>query len=379
MKEATDPLYMTIYKQLRKDIQAGKYGANQRLPTEKELCQTYHVSRITSKKALNMLAEEKLIMRIKGKGSYIFQNQKIFSHTSMNNRKMPIIGVILSTFDNSFGRELLAAIEENCRQQNILCLFFHTLGDQQAEAEALDNCIDLGVDGIIITPVYGTYYNAKILQLVLNDYPIVVVDRALKGIPTHLVCTDNTSAAQQAIDYLVKCGHKKIGVYAHVHKNISSVEDRIEGVKRGLQANNINIDESLFCIRKFNEFLLYQDDERFIQDRNMIIEHLMNNPDITAAFTLNYRIAMLIKCAAAELGLSIPNNLNIICFDSPIEDIPGQYFFSHMQQSYDELGKQAIRLLCTLMQGELTEKPVKIKVPAKFILGTSTNIPSYMQ
>jgi len=376
MNETTDPLYQTIYKQLRKDIQAGKYTANQRLPTEKELCQTYHVSRITAKKALNLLAEEKLIMRIKGKGSYIYQNQKSLTHTS--NRKQPIIGVILSTFDNSFGRELLAAIEENCRQQNILCLFFHTTGNQQSEDIALDNCIDLGVDGIVITPVYGTYYSAKILQLVLNDYPIVVLDRALKGIPTHLVCTDNTAAAQQAIDYLVKCGHKKIGIYAHFHKNISSVEDRVDGAKRSLQANNINTDEALFCTRKFNEFPLYQDDERFIQDRNMIMEHLANNPDITAAFALNYKIAVLIKCAAAELGLSIPNDLNIMSFDSPIEDIPGQYFFTHMQQRQDEIGKQAIQLLCTLMRGESTEKPVKIRVPAKLVLGTSTNIPSYL-
>ncbi|MCL2360866.1 MAG: GntR family transcriptional regulator [Defluviitaleaceae bacterium] len=372
MTNSGEPLYKQICDQLRKDIQTGKFKAGQRLPTEKELCQMYHVSRITSKKALNLLAEENLITRIKGKGSFVYHNQNDANPQPLNDRKIPVIGVIMSVYDNSYGRELLAAIEENCRKKNVLCMFYRSLGDQQVEGKALDDFISYGVDGIIIMPVHGVYYNAKILQLVLNDFPIVVVDRDLKGIPTHFVGTDHLSATEQAMDYLIQAGHRQIGICAPNYKDTSSVEDRIEGAQRSLQKNNIHLDTSLIFTENLDLSPVYSSSESFIKDRQIIMKYLKNNKGMTAAFAINYSTALLIKSAIEELGLSVPDDFNIICFDSPTMEIPGTYFFTHMRQMEDELGKRAFELLCNLMQGELIGRTTKIEIEAKLIVGSST-------
>jgi len=374
MTNSAEPLYKQIYDQLRRDIQTGKYNANKRLPTEKELCQIYHVSRITSKKALNMLAEENIITRIKGKGSYISHNQNGSVRQPTNGRKMPIIGIIVSTFDTSYGRELLAAIEENCRQKNILCMFYRSLGDQQTEGKALDDFISFGVDGIIIMPVHGMYYNAKILQLVLSGFPIVVVDRELRGIPTHFVGTDNVSAAEFAIDHLVKIGHTKIGVFAPCYKDTSSVEDRVKGVKRSLQKNNIQYDTSSFFTEDLETSPVYTCEKSFINDRNSIIKHLTDNSDMTAAFAVNHKTALLIKSAAEEMGHSIPDDLSIICFDSPVMEAPSTYYFTHIRQREEEIGKRAFDLLRAIIHEELDEKTSKIEIAAELILGSSTKL-----
>ena len=52
------PLYEQIYSDIRGQIVQGAFEAGDRLPSEKEISEQYQVSRITSKKALEMLAEE---------------------------------------------------------------------------------------------------------------------------------------------------------------------------------------------------------------------------------------------------------------------------------------------------------------------------------
>ena len=54
---AKETLYGRIYHDLLASIQNGRYKKGALLPSEKELAQRYGVSRITSQKALSMLAE----------------------------------------------------------------------------------------------------------------------------------------------------------------------------------------------------------------------------------------------------------------------------------------------------------------------------------
>lgn len=70
-------LYQKIYNDLLQGIRSQKYPPGSRLPSEKELAEQYGVSRITSKKALEMLADRNLITRRPGKGSYVLENAKI--------------------------------------------------------------------------------------------------------------------------------------------------------------------------------------------------------------------------------------------------------------------------------------------------------------
>ena len=55
------PLYAQIVEQLRHDIQAGLYRQTGRLPTEGELSDQYHVSRITIRRAVDELVSQGLV------------------------------------------------------------------------------------------------------------------------------------------------------------------------------------------------------------------------------------------------------------------------------------------------------------------------------
>lgn len=65
------PLYLQLTDKIRKDIDSGIYKRGQKIPTELELCDLYGVSRITVRKALNELEKENLLVRERGKGTFV--------------------------------------------------------------------------------------------------------------------------------------------------------------------------------------------------------------------------------------------------------------------------------------------------------------------
>lgn len=69
------PLYEQLRLALLDKILLGDYPVGTYLPTEKELCEEYNLSRITARKALEELARTGLIERVQGKGTIISDNR----------------------------------------------------------------------------------------------------------------------------------------------------------------------------------------------------------------------------------------------------------------------------------------------------------------
>ena len=63
--------YQKLAQTLRKQIAAGKRAAGSRLPTEMELAGKYGISRITVRRALQLLEEESLILRRPKLGTFV--------------------------------------------------------------------------------------------------------------------------------------------------------------------------------------------------------------------------------------------------------------------------------------------------------------------
>jgi DNA-binding GntR family transcriptional regulator len=63
--------YQYVADTLRRQILTGQFGPAERLPTERELCEQFAASRITIRRALLILADEMLIQRRQGDGTYV--------------------------------------------------------------------------------------------------------------------------------------------------------------------------------------------------------------------------------------------------------------------------------------------------------------------
>lgn len=63
--------YMMIYDDVKKKIIDGVYGVGDQIPDEKTTCEMFDCSRMTVKKAYDMLVQEGFIYRKQGQGSFV--------------------------------------------------------------------------------------------------------------------------------------------------------------------------------------------------------------------------------------------------------------------------------------------------------------------
>jgi GntR family transcriptional regulator len=70
-KQLPIPLYHQLKMILLKDIQSGRWKADDRLPTESELEKAYRVSKITVRQALRELADSGYVRREQGRGTFV--------------------------------------------------------------------------------------------------------------------------------------------------------------------------------------------------------------------------------------------------------------------------------------------------------------------
>ncbi|MEQ8823181.1 MAG: GntR family transcriptional regulator [Filomicrobium sp.] len=69
------PLYAQVAQVIRSEIALGRFGIGTILPSELDMAQTFNVSVGTMRKALAMLADDKMIRRSRGRGTEVIASQ----------------------------------------------------------------------------------------------------------------------------------------------------------------------------------------------------------------------------------------------------------------------------------------------------------------
>lgn len=363
-------LYETIYDDLLKCIQDGTYPPGSRLPSEMEISDKYNVSRITSKKALDMLVEESLIARKPGKGSYVLGKEH--QTEAVKREKAPVreegqkhlVGVVLDAFGQAFGSEMLLGIEYECRKRGYDMLLKCTYGDREEENRAIRRMIELGVEGIILMCVQGENYNAEIMKLAIQGFPMVLVDRRLQGLPIPFVGTDNYRAAKELVDYLIQKGHKKICFLSQDIYHISTVAERFEGYRDSGLEKGILTNEKLW-VTDINSVLPRVEDSREEVEQSIgkLEKYIEENPDITAFFAVNWEIGAFVYEILEKMGLE--QKKEVVSFDG----LEGKCvpLYTHVQQGEYMIGVTAVSVLDDRICGK--EVAEKHYIPYQIVYG----------
>ena len=84
MSHRKEPLYQTVYKDLFEKINNGYYNPGDLIPTEEQLRETYNVSRVTVRKACDMLVKDDLVERTPGYGTVV--KKKYWTQKSLDQK-----------------------------------------------------------------------------------------------------------------------------------------------------------------------------------------------------------------------------------------------------------------------------------------------------
>jgi GntR family transcriptional regulator of arabinose operon len=358
------PLYTQIREYVLDKINQNIWKPGDRLPSENEFAEQFNVSRITVKNALTQLIENNLIYRIQGKGSFVSLDpageKLLYSQEPMvySSKTKQLIAYLMPRLENTFTAQLLNGIESELTKLDYRLIYCKTYDSQKTEKEILREVIQLGVKGIIIFPVDGETYNEEILRLTLNDFPLVVVDRYLRGIETNCVCSDNVEGAREVTTYLIENGHRQIGFISTAYQGTTSIEDRLVGYERALAENQIPVEHRLrlvhFDAEQVN--IVLKEGKGDSSTKEEIKAFLKQNPDITAVFAINAAVGLTVIEAAKDMNILVPEQLSVVFFDnyelSSLSSVPP----TCISQEEKVMGEEAARLLDSIIQNPKQER-----------------------
>ncbi|MBM7568796.1 GntR family transcriptional regulator [Paenibacillus sacheonensis] len=375
------PIYKQLQDYLYDCLREAHWKPGDLIPSENELSAQFGVSRITVKKALEALLAEGLVYRIQGKGTFVSDerpDEPVPSAPGQSVRpEQRLVAYLMPHLSNLHTAHLLSGIERELAEHGYRLLFASTHNSQQREKDKIKEMIGLGVVGIIVYPVDGESYNEDILRLTLDRYPLVIVDRYLRGLETNCVCSDNVEGAFGAVSYLIGLGHTRIGLITTDYVSTSSIEDRIVGYDKAHAENRLPIDHRLrlthFDVERMNEVL--QTGIPNPSYREELQQFLLRNPDMTAVFAINASIGATVLDAAHGLGLRIPEDLSVFCYDHEISAMAALPT-TCVSQDGGAIGREAAKMLVSVI-GDPDQERQRIVVPSKLVVRQSTGpVPS---
>lgn len=363
------PLYDQLYTFILGQITSGQLKPGDRVPSEKELAEQFNVSRITSKRALEKLFQDKVIERIQGKGSFVIESTYLPPVPDLNRR---IIGVILPDFSDAYGLKLIHAIEDYCSALNYFLIVKRTHDQRVQEEAAIRSLVQLQVSGLIIFPVHGEFYNTELLRLVVSGFPVVLVDRYLKGIPAHSVYTDNAKAAQQLTSYLFEAGHEQIAFVSPPPEHTSTIEDRIKGYKAAFVDHDRAVNPQHLMTSLLSTLPGAFHSQAVDVDKQTLNAFIQAHPDVTAFLACEYNVALILLRVLTDMHKQVPQDYTIVCFDSPDGPL-GRPLFSHIRQDETLMGCTAVDLLLTQFEGPqpITHKTIDFELVEGQTVSTS--------
>ena len=368
-----EPLYIQVKQHILEQIKGGKFKPGDKLPSEKELTDLFGVSRVTVRNALGELQSEGIIVRISGKGTFVADAKDTDKANedekgTLNSKEVGVIGVILCHIDSPFHIRLLTSIEKEVNKQGYRMLFALSNGEFEKEQSLIDSMLLAGVQGLVIYPADGKFYNEEILKLSIENFPIVLVDRYLPGINTCSVYSDNKEGAYLVGDYLASKGHENIALLSPSPGETMPLLDRLEGFSKALNANNIQVKSHLWVTDLLN-CPVPDKKGRHMENINkieaLINAHKHKNDKITAMYAINALTALVTYKAVINLGYRVPDDIEIVCFDNTteyftIEDYP----ISFIDHSEEAMGRAAVQSVVDIINGK---SPKNTIVPCNLV------------
>ena len=191
--------------------------------------------------------------------------------------------------------------------------------------------------------------------------PVVLLDRAVDGLPVDTVMVDNDTAAFAAIAHLTALGHRRIALITG-SETIASTAARIAGYRRALAAAGIPATEERVRIVPYTRAA-----------SAALTTALLTRPPAeqpTALFATDSLLTAGILGAIRTLGRTIPDDLSLISFDDTEWATIVQPPLTVVEQPIGELGRLAAEQLLARIAGDETP-PQRIRLAATLLLRQS--------
>jgi LacI family transcriptional regulator len=278
---------------------------------------------------------------------------------SLSSRRSRMIGLVVPKIAHSFFGAVIEGVYDTAFENKYETILTVSQENAEREWKHLQTLVSMRVDGIIISISQETQDLDHFKWIRKTGIPLVFIDRKpeppISGFST--VLTDDHAGAFQAVEHAIQIGYRKIG-FVGGNTNINIGKDRLQGFEDALREYGVPVRREWIVSGGFGKEDGYNGLKRLLQNSSI--------PEFV--LTVTYPVALGVYEAAKDLGLRIPDDLDIICFgDSDV----GRFLspaISAVRQPTRELGSRAVQLLLENIADPHVTREHHVLLPTQLVI-----------
>lgn len=325
-------LYVDLANSLRVELTSGRFRPGQPFASEHDLVRSRKLSRVTVRKASDVLISEGLLERRPGKGLFVCSGPP--TRTS-------VIQVVCGNLGWAPSLQATRAIQEAARPHGFQVQLYDAHGSMAEDLEAIRGLPSTQARGAVIFALHAVAFAEAIYALKSSGFPCVLIDQRLADLDIPSVMADNHAGGELAGRALIGQGHKRIAFIGDLEAD--TVQRRLAGLRDA--AGDAGLPFSRALVRDVAP------DDRFASwtaQTERHVQELFTAPSAerpTAIFASCDAIARDVYAALGRLGLMVPRDVSVIGFDDdPLAATlaPG---LTTVRQPFAEMGRAAFEML----------------------------------
>jgi DNA-binding LacI/PurR family transcriptional regulator len=320
-------------------ISSGEWQPGMKIPAETEIARMLNVSKMTANRALTDLADEGVLVRELGIGTFVVEPPGGATCTCNDRaarraqRVLRIVtdGPAANVADNEYLCSLLLAIRTALSPTDAVIQISQIPGTDYVRV------FDENPEErwVIIAPLKHDIDGLKALGRARRG--AVVLGASWPNVGISSIDSDNRGGAALAVHHLVNLGHRSIGLL-YADPESSNTIDRVTGFQCAMES---------FGLSTYGEFIVDAHDDMGIRPdvKHDMAAILGSGKGPTAWIAAGPYVAMGLLELAGELGLCVPKDLSIIGFDYPAALANSQPALTTVGQPLAEMGASAALLV----------------------------------
>lgn len=291
---------------------------------------------------------------------------------SLSSRRSSMIGLVVPKIAHFFFGSVIEGVYNTAFENNYETILTVSQENPERERKHLQTLASMRVDGIIVSISQATQDLDVFTKIRKMGIPVMFLDRrpepALPGFSS--VVVDDKGGAFKAVEQAIKIGYRKIAcIGGNTHINIGM--NRMLGFEQAMKKHAIPIRKEWVVTGGFGKDVGYDGFMNFHSSGHI--------PEFI--FAMTYPIALGVYEAVKELGLHIPEDVDVICFgDSDVSRVISPALSCVNQPSY-ELGSKAVELMLKSLAYPDSVVEQNLVIPTELVLretctGKSVIVPS---
>ncbi|CAM4243507.1 LacI family transcriptional regulator [Paenibacillus endophyticus] len=272
-----------------------------------------------------------------------------------------LLFLLITDIMNPFYTTLARGAEDAAKRSGYRLLFGNSDESIEKESDYVTTILTTRVDGVLVAPA-GDPSLPHLESLRKHKVPFVLLDREVPGIECDIVLGDSKDGARRLVEHLVAKGHRNIA-FVNGSPSVSSARLRLQGYQDGMKLSDL----------AYNERYVFETSFGPLSDLTEMGQWLDQlDPAPTAIVAGNNVLAVEILRLFRERGISVPEDISIVCFDDlgPYSEVE-PFLTVAAQQAY-QFGYMGMQMLVERIQERETALPwKKIVLPADLVIRRS--------